>query len=158
LAQELETTRTSLTATYDKLTIKSTALDNAVIQKDEERIELAKSEEKLKADEEELKTVRQTLSKHEASSSAVIASAVANDTALFKSHTPGLDVVILLKDFPIDDIEHEALAHSAYDAAHDFVSLYDFSSLVKTDDDGSPGAMKFSSICCTRQFLMYFLI
>jgi peptidyl-tRNA hydrolase len=38
LAQELETTYTSLTATRDKLAIKSTALDNAVIQKEEAKI------------------------------------------------------------------------------------------------------------------------
>jgi chromosome segregation ATPase len=141
LAQELETTHTSLTTTRDKLTIKSTALDNAVIRRDEVKIELAKSEEKLKTAEEELKNVRQTLSKREASSLAVIASAVANVTALFKSHTPGLDMGILRKDFPIDDAEREALAHSAYDAAHDFVSLYHFSGLGETDDDKSPRAV-----------------
>jgi hypothetical protein len=32
-------------------------------------------------------------------------------------------------------------AHSAYDAAHEFVSLYDFSSLAKTDDNNSPMAL-----------------
>jgi hypothetical protein len=90
---------------------------------------------------EELKTARKTLSKCEASSSAVIASAVANAATLFKSHTPGLDVEILRKDFPIDDAEREALAHNAYDVAHDFVSLYDFSSLAETDDDQSPEAV-----------------
>jgi hypothetical protein len=77
LAQELETTHTSLTATCDKLTIKSTALDNMVIQRDETKIQLAKAEEKLKAAEEELKIVRQTLSKRETSSSTVITLVVA---------------------------------------------------------------------------------
>jgi hypothetical protein len=138
LAQELETTRTSLIATRDKMSIKSIALDDVVIRRDEAKIELAKSEEKLKAIEAELKIVRQTLSKREASSLAVIASVVANATVLFKSHTLGIDVEILLKDFPIDDTEHEALTHSAYDTAHDFVSLYDFSGLAETDDDKSP--------------------
>jgi hypothetical protein len=38
LARELETGHTSLTATHDKLSIKSTALDTAVIQKDEVKI------------------------------------------------------------------------------------------------------------------------
>jgi hypothetical protein len=127
LAQELETTHTSLTATRDKLTIKSTTLDDVMRWRDEAKIELAKSEEKLKIAEEELKTVRQTLTKHEASSAVGNASAVANTAALFKSHTPSLDMEILCKDFPIDDVEREALAHSAYDAVHDFLSLYDFS-------------------------------
>jgi hypothetical protein len=49
--------------------------------------------------------------------------------ALFKNHLSDLDVEILCKDFTIDDAEREALANSAYDAAHDFLSLYDFSSL-----------------------------
>jgi hypothetical protein len=48
LSQELETTRTSLTATCDKLTIKPTILDDAVIRRDEAKIELAKSMKKLK--------------------------------------------------------------------------------------------------------------
>jgi hypothetical protein len=141
LTQELETTHTSLTATRDKLTIKSTTLDDAVIRRDEVKIKLAKSEEELRTIEEEMKTTRQTLSKCEVPSSAVITSAVANAVTLFKSHTSGLDVEILCKDFPIDDVEREALAHSAYDATHDFVSLYDFSSLAKIDDDKSPGAV-----------------
>jgi hypothetical protein len=141
LAQELETAHTSLTATHDKLTIKSTALDTAVIQKDEAKIQVAKAEEKLKVAEEELKTAWQALSKYEASSSAVITSAVANAATLFKSHTLGLDMEILRKDFPIDDVECEVLTHSTYDAAHDFVSLYDFSSLAETDDDKSLGAV-----------------
>jgi hypothetical protein len=81
------------------------------------------------------------LSKREASSSVVITSAVANAVALFKSHIPDLDIQILRKDFPINDAEHEAFAHSAYDAAHEFVSLYDFSGLAETDDGKGPGAM-----------------
>jgi hypothetical protein len=109
-----------------------------VIWEQEVRIQLKKAEEKLKAAEEELKTEKQSLelarhvlSKREASSSMVITLAVANATSLFKSHTPDLDMEILRKDFPIDDAEREALAHSAYDATHDFVSLYDFSGLAR---------------------------
>jgi hypothetical protein len=34
----------------------------------------------------------------------MIASVVANATALFKSHIPDLDMEILHKDFPIDDV------------------------------------------------------
>jgi hypothetical protein len=71
----------------------------------------------------------------------VISSAVANVVSLFKNHLPDLDVEILRKDFTIDDVEQEALANSVYDAAHDFVSLYDFSSLVESDDNNSPGTL-----------------
>jgi uncharacterized tellurite resistance protein B-like protein len=45
---------------------------------------------------------------------------------------------ILHKDFTIDDAERKALANSAYDTAHEFVSLYDFSSLAESDDNNSP--------------------
>jgi hypothetical protein len=47
LSQKLETTNTSLTFTRDKLDNKSTALDNMVILRDEVKLQLAKSEEKL---------------------------------------------------------------------------------------------------------------
>jgi hypothetical protein len=52
---------------------------------------------------------------------------------------PNLDVEILRKDFTIDDVEWEALANSSYDASHEFVPLYDFSSLTESDDNNSPG-------------------
>jgi hypothetical protein len=71
---------------------------------------------------------------------AVISSVVANVVALMKNHLPDLDTEILPKDFTIDDAEWEILVNSAYDAAHDFVSLYDFSSLVESNDNNSPGA------------------
>jgi hypothetical protein len=71
----------------------------------------------------------------------VIFSAVANAATLFKNHLPDLDVEILRKDFTIDDAEWEGLANSAYDVVHDFVSLYDFSSLTESDDNNSPGTL-----------------
>jgi hypothetical protein len=71
----------------------------------------------------------------------VISSTVANTVALFKNHLSDLDVDILRKHFTIDDAEREALANRAYDAAHDFVSLYDFSSLAESDDNKSPGTL-----------------
>jgi hypothetical protein len=71
----------------------------------------------------------------------VISLTVANTAALFKNHLPDLDMEILHKDFTIDDVEQEALANSAYDAAHEFVSLYDFSSLAESDDNNSPRAL-----------------
>jgi hypothetical protein len=56
LTQELESTKASLTATHDKLTSKSTALDVAVIQEQQARIQMMMAEEKLKAAKEKLKT------------------------------------------------------------------------------------------------------
>jgi hypothetical protein len=66
---------------------------------------------------------------------------VANAVALMKNHLPDLDVEILRKDFAVDDAEREILVNSAYDATHDFVFLYDFSSLTGSDDNNSPGAL-----------------
>jgi hypothetical protein len=141
LAQELESTQASLTATHVKLTSKSSSLDTTVIQEQHVKIQLMKAEEKLKVAEEQLKTQRQKLSERELSSSMVISSAVANAAALFKNDLSDLDVEILHKDFTIDDAEWETLANSAYDAAHDFVSLYDFSSLAESDRNNSPRAL-----------------
>jgi hypothetical protein len=45
---------------------------------------------------------------------------------------------ILRHDFTVDDAEREALVFSAFDAAQDFVSSYDFTSLVESDDNDSP--------------------
>jgi hypothetical protein len=140
LAQELEITHASLTATRDKLSSKSTTLDTMVIQEQEAKMLLMKAEEMLMATKEEkmtqgqlLESARQALSKREVSSSMVIA------LALFKSNLPDLDMEILRKDFTIDDVEREALASSAYDAAHDFVSLYDFLALLSPMMTRDPG-------------------
>jgi hypothetical protein len=88
-----------------------------------------------------LDSARQALSKQELSSSVVISSIVANVVTLFKNHLPDLDMEILCEDFTIDDAEREALPNSAYDTAHDFVSLYDFSSLAESGDNNSPRAL-----------------
>jgi hypothetical protein len=71
----------------------------------------------------------------------VISLAVANAVALVKNHLPNLDMEILCKDFTIDDAEWKTLVNSAYDATHDFVSLYDFFSLAKSDDNNSLRAL-----------------
>jgi hypothetical protein len=68
----------------------------------------------------------------------MITSAVAHVVALFKNHLPDLDVEILDKDFIIDDVACETLVASAYDAAQDFVSSYDFTSLTEFEDKDSP--------------------
>jgi hypothetical protein len=103
---------------------------------DEEKLKAA--EEKLKTQEQSLDLARQALSKWDLSSSTVISSAVANVVVLFKNYLPDLNVEILRKDFAIDDMKREALANSAYDVGHDFVSLYDFSCFTKSDDNNSP--------------------
>jgi prephenate dehydratase len=148
LAQELESSQASLTATSDKLTTNSSTLDTTVIQEQNMKIQLTVAEENLKAIEEKLKTpwqsldsARQALSRRELSSSMVISSSVANAIALMKNHLLNLDVEILCKNFIVDDTEREALANNAYDAAHDFVSMYDISSLAESDDNNSPGAL-----------------
>jgi hypothetical protein len=161
LTQKLESTKASLTATHDKLTSKSATLNVTVIQEQQAKIQMKTAEEKLKAAEEKLKTqeqspdlARQTISKWELSSSTVISSAVANDVALFKNHLPDLDVEILHKDFTIDDVEREALANSAYDAAHDFVSLYDFPTSLSPMITTVLGLCKFY-LCYNKQWLGY---
>jgi hypothetical protein len=58
-----------------------------------------------------------------------------------KNHLPDLDMEILFKDFTVDDTEREILVNSAYDAAHDFVALYNFSSLTESDDNNSLRAL-----------------
>jgi prephenate dehydratase len=132
------------------LTTKSSTLDTTVIQEQNMKIQLivAEAEENLKAIEEKLKTpwqsldsAQQALSRRELSSSMVISSSVANAMALMKNHLLNLDVEILCKNFTVDDTEREALANNAYDAAHDFVSMYDISSLAESDDNNSPGAL-----------------
>jgi hypothetical protein len=145
LTWKLESTKTSLNATHDKLTSKSAALDIAVIREQQAKIQMTTAKEKLKDAKEKLKiqeqslySARQALSKRELSSSTVISSAVANAVTLFKNHLSDLDVKILCKDFTIDDTEWEALANNAYDTAHKFVSLYDFSSPTEFDDNTSP--------------------
>jgi hypothetical protein len=78
------------------------------------------------------------LSRREISSNTVITSVVAHAMALFKNHLRDLDVVILLKDFIVDDSARETLVASAFDAAQDFVSSYDFASLAESEDNDSP--------------------
>jgi hypothetical protein len=88
-----------------------------------------------------LETARQALSKHEDSSILMILTAVANAMALLKSHLPNFDVKLLSKDFAVDEPKCEALTNSAYDAAHEFSSSYDFSSLAESNDNDSPRNM-----------------
>jgi hypothetical protein len=119
-----------------------------VILRDEVKLLLAKSEEKLQAAEEELKTpgqslelAQQALSRHEISSNTMISSAVANVAALFKNHLLDLDMEILHKDFVVDEAVRETIVTTTYDAAQDFVSSYDVTSLTESEDNDSPRDM-----------------
>jgi hypothetical protein len=88
-----------------------------------------------------LETARQALSKREDSSVLMISIAMANAMALLKSHLPDLDVELLRKYFVVDEAEREALTNGAYDAAHEFASSYDFSSLAESENNDSPQNM-----------------
>jgi uncharacterized tellurite resistance protein B-like protein len=83
-------------------------------------------------------SAQQALAKREGSAKIMICSAVAHTAALFKNHLLELNMEILRQDFTVDDAEREALVSSAFDAAQDFVSLYNFTSLVESDDNNSP--------------------
>jgi hypothetical protein len=67
----------------------------------------------------------------------MISSAVAHAAMLFKNHFPGLNLELLRQDFTVNDAECETLVSSAFDAAQDSVSSYDFASLVESDDNDS---------------------
>jgi hypothetical protein len=71
----------------------------------------------------------------------MISSAVAHAAALFKNHLPDLNMELLRQDFTVDDAEHETLVSNAFDAAQDFISSYDFTSLAGFDDNDSPKAL-----------------
>jgi hypothetical protein len=71
----------------------------------------------------------------------IISSAVAHAAALFKNRLPDLNVKLLCQDFTVDDAVHETLVSNAFDAAQDFVSAYDFTSLVESVHNDSPKAL-----------------
>jgi predicted RNA-binding protein YlxR (DUF448 family) len=140
LNQDLQSVQAFVTATMEKLSSKSSALDLAVIWEREVQINLQKLDEEKKAQEHLFKYAQKALDKWDFSSSAVTSSAVAHVMALVKNHVPGFDTKILQRDFSIDKVEQEALIHSVCDTAQHFVSLYDFSILAESDDNKSSGA------------------
>jgi hypothetical protein len=113
LSLKLDNVETSLAITQDKLDRKSKALETV--------------EADLKAKGLLLESAQQAL-----------AHTVAHTVALFKNHLLDLNMEILCQNFTVDDAERDALVSSAFDAAQDFVSSYDFSSLVESDDNDSP--------------------
>jgi hypothetical protein len=124
LSLKLDNVETSLAITQNKLDRKSKALKTV--------------EADLKAKGLLLESAQQALAKREGSVNIMTYSAVAHTATLFKNHLPDLNIEILRQDFTVYDAEHEALVSSAFDAAQDFVSSYDFTSLVESDDNYSP--------------------
>jgi hypothetical protein len=123
-------------------------MDFQVIRADEAVLRLKNAESRLEAAEEDLKnqkqlldSARKTASKHDDSFNMMISSAVAHAVALFKNHLPDLNMELLRQDFTVDDAERKTLVSSAFDAAQDFVSLYDFTSLAESNDNDSPKAL-----------------
>jgi DnaJ-domain-containing protein 1 len=130
------------------LNSKSKALDIQVIRADEVVLRLKNAKSRLEAAEEDLKNQRQLLesarktsSKRENSFNMMISSAVSHAVALLKNHLPDLNVELLRQDFIVDDAERETLISNAFDAAQDFVSSYNFTSLAESDDNDSPKAL-----------------
>jgi hypothetical protein len=85
-----------------------------------------------------LESAQQALAKREGSTNMMISSVVTHTAVLFKNHLPDLNMEIMRQDFTVDDAEREALVFSVFDTAQDFVSSYDFTSPVKSDDNDSP--------------------
>jgi Ser/Thr protein kinase RdoA (MazF antagonist) len=119
-----------------------------VIRANEAMLRLKNAERGLKAAKEDLKNQMQllesthkTLSKRESSLNMMISSAVTHTAVLFNNHLPGLNMELLHQDFTVDNVERETLVSSAFDAAQDFVSSYDFVSLVESNDNDSPKAL-----------------
>jgi hypothetical protein len=124
LSLKLDNVKTSLAITQNKLDRKSKALK--IVEAD------------LKAKGLLLELAQQALAKRDGSANMMISSAMAHTAALFKNHLSDLNMEILRQDFTVDDAEREALVSGAFDAAQDFVSSYDFTSLVESDDNDSP--------------------
>jgi hypothetical protein len=124
LSLKLDNVETSLALIQTKLDRKSKALK--IVEAD------------LKAKGLLLESTQQTLAKRDGSANMMISSAVTHTAALFKNHLPDLNVEILRQDFTVDDTERETLVSSVFDATQDFVSSYDFTSLVESDDNDSP--------------------
>jgi hypothetical protein len=88
-----------------------------------------------------LELAQKTLSKRKIFFNMMIFSVVAHAAALFKNHLLSLILELLRQDFTVDDAERETLVSSAFDAAQDLISSYDFASLAESDDNDSTKAL-----------------
>jgi hypothetical protein len=95
-----------------------------------------------------LESAQKTSSKREISFNMMISSMMAHTVALFKHHLPDLNTKLLRQDFTVDDAERETLVSSAFNAAQDFVSSYDFAILGESNDNDNPKTLQFSSFAC----------
>jgi hypothetical protein len=119
-----------------------------MIHADEAMLRLKNAENRLNAAEADLKnqmqlleSAQKTLSKRESFFNMMISSVVAHAVALFKNYLPGLILELLRQDFTVNDAECETLVSSIFDAAQNFVSSYDFASLIESDDNNNPKAL-----------------
>jgi hypothetical protein len=103
--------------------------------------QLIAAEEDLKNQRQLLKSAWKTSSMRKTSFNVMISSAVAHAATLFKNHLPDLNMELLCQDFTVNDAECDTLVFSAFDAAQDFVSSYDFTSLAESNDNDSPKAL-----------------
>jgi hypothetical protein len=124
LSLKLDNVETSLAITQKKLDRKSKALK--IVEVD------------LKVKGLLMESTQQALAKRDGSTNMMISLGVAHTAALFKNHLPDLNMEILRQDFTVDDAEREDLVSSVFNAAQDFVSSYDFTSLIESDDNDSP--------------------
>jgi hypothetical protein len=85
-----------------------------------------------------LESAQKTSSKRKSSFNMMISLAVAHAASLFKNHLPDLNMELLCQDFTMDDAERETLVSTAFDAAQDFVSSYNFASLAESNDNDDP--------------------
>jgi hypothetical protein len=86
----------------------------------QERVAHIKSQtltDEKKAKEQLLESTQMILSKRDFTSSVMSSSAVAHAMALEKSHMPDFDAEILRRNFPINEVERNALVDSVYDSA-----------------------------------------
>jgi hypothetical protein len=71
----------------------------------------------------------------------MISSTVVHVATLFKNHLLDLNMELLRQDFTMNDAERETLVSNAFDATQDFISSYDFASLIGSDDNDNPKAL-----------------
>jgi hypothetical protein len=74
-------------------------------------------------------------------SSTEVSSRCPRSPVLEQGGPSGAALVIDLSSSSVDEAECEALTNDAYDAAHEFTSSYDFSSLAESKDNDSPRNM-----------------
>jgi hypothetical protein len=71
----------------------------------------------------------------------MISSTVVHVATLFKNHLLDLNMELLRQDFTMNDAERETLVSNSFDTTQDFISSYDFASLIGSDDNDNPKAL-----------------